>query len=283
MDGIVTTKTEIPVEIQEPQPAESSDRPDATASRLLALLEAALEEKQSLERQLSGGGEENVNARLRTLAHELRGPLNAIIGFSEVIRGQVFGDNPRRYVEYASDIRTSGLHMLELIDSALRPTVGEIEPGGADVAEIASVACRLARLKAENGGLALNADLPREPLVVRAKPATLRQILLNLLDNSIKFTPRGGSINLGARAEGERVLVTVADTGIGIPAAELERIFERNYRVRSDPRHLQAAGSGLGLTIARELARQMGGDVIVESALGQGARFTLSLPRSVPD
>jgi len=254
--------------------------PEETARRLLTLLEAALEEKDALERQLAQAGGEGLNARLRALAHELRGPLNAIIGFAEVIRGRMFGDDLDRYVEYAGDIHTSGLHLLELIETALQAAPAEADAAPIDAAEVAAGALRLVRLKAEDAGIKLAAELPPQPLAVRAQPRALRQILLNLLENALKFTPRGGRITLAVRAEGARVLLSVADTGIGVPAGETERIFERDYRIRSDPRHLRAGGTGLGLAIARELARRMDGELSVESAPDEGARFTLSLPRA---
>jgi signal transduction histidine kinase len=272
MGRIVSAKTEGSSRPEETQ--------DETERRLLALLEAALEEKDALERELARAGGDNLNARLRSLAHELRGPLNSIIGFAEVIRGRVFGDDLDRYVEYAGDIHASGLHLLELIETELHPMADAGTGEKIDAVEVAAGSLRLIRLKAAEAGIALIDALAPPPVEVRAKPRALRQILINLLENALKFTPRGGRITLGLSVEGSMVRIAVDDTGIGIPAAEITRIFERDYRIRSDPRHLRAGGSGLGLAIARDLARRMGGELTVESAPDQGARFTLTLPRA---
>ncbi|MSO70896.1 MAG: HAMP domain-containing histidine kinase [Alphaproteobacteria bacterium] len=281
MGRMVSAKTEHSGEALDSTASETpAEKPEETARRLLALLEAALEEKDALERQLEQAGGDTLAARLRALAHELRGPLNAIIGFSDIIRGRVFGDDLDRYVEYAGDIHTSGLHLLELIETSLQAVPTETNAEPIDAVALAVGVLRLVHFKARAAGITLVPEMPTGALMVRARPRALRQILLNLLENALKFTPRDGLIALTVRAEGQTVRLTVADTGIGIPQAEAARIFERDYRIRSDPRHLRAGGTGLGLSIARDLARGMGGELSVESAPAQGASFTLTLPRA---
>ena len=129
-----------------------------------------------------------------------------------------------------------------------------------------------ARLKAEAKGLRINVQLPEGLPPVRGDGAQLGEVLQNLLDNAIQYTPPGGQIDVSATANGQGVTFTVADTGIGIPESELERIFERFYRVDA-ARSREAGGTGLGLAIARHIVDAHGGRIWVESAVGQGSRF----------
>jgi signal transduction histidine kinase len=135
----------------------------------------------------------------------------------------------------------------------------------------------IARPKAESKGLRINVELPEGLPPVRGDGAQLSVVLQNLLDNAVQYTPRGGQIDVTAQARGHEVVFTVRDTGIGIPESDLERIFERFYRVDA-ARSREAGGTGLGLSIARHIVGAHNGRIWVESAIGQGSRFHFSIP-----
>jgi two-component system phosphate regulon sensor histidine kinase PhoR len=134
-----------------------------------------------------------------------------------------------------------------------------------------------AHLKAVPRQLALNVRLPEGLPPVRGDSNSLQEVLQNLLDNALQYTPAGGKIDVSASCSNGRVVVTVADTGIGIPQVEQERIFERFYRVDA-ARSREAGGTGLGLSIARHIMEAHGGHLWVESAVGEGSRFHFSIP-----
>jgi signal transduction histidine kinase len=191
-------------------------------------------------------------------------------------------------------IQTSQRHLLGLINEVLnyaRLETGTVQFDLANVrvhdALTAAEALVSPQARAKRIALAV-AGCPPE-LAVRADPEKLRQILVNLLSNAVKFTERSGRIDLacaaspaGETGEAERVQVVVRDTGIGIPADQLERIFEPFVQVRADLTRT-AEGTGLGLAISRDLARAMGGDLTAESVPGEGSTFTLSLPLAGTD
>ena len=134
-----------------------------------------------------------------------------------------------------------------------------------------------ARLNAKARGLEIHVDLQENAPAVRGDGAQLGEVLQNLIDNALQYTPSGGQIEVKARANGHEVIFTVTDTGIGIPESDLERIFERFYRVDA-ARSREAGGTGLGLAIARHIVDAHGGRIWVESAVGQGSRFHFSVP-----
>jgi signal transduction histidine kinase len=216
-------------------------------------------------------------------SHELRTPLNAIIGFSELIKDRRLGDDLDRYVAYANDIHASGQHLLALIEDVLDIT--RLETGGLrlseavfDLGELAH-ACRAEIVeKADAAGVMVEIDLPPQSVQVDADRRRLRQILLNLLDNAVKFTPCGGraavTVNVG-RDSG--ITLSVSDTGPGIPQEERTRIF--HAFVQGDPRlERRHEGLGLGLPLARAFAELHGGRLDVESKPGEGSVFSLWLP-----
>ena len=134
-----------------------------------------------------------------------------------------------------------------------------------------------ARLNAKSRGLEIFVDLQENVPAVRGDGAQLGEVLQNLIDNALQYTPSGGKIEVKARSSSHDVLFTVSDTGIGIPESDLERIFERFYRVDA-ARSREAGGTGLGLAIARHIVEAHGGRIWVESAIGQGSRFHFSIP-----
>ncbi|HEX7240075.1 MAG TPA: ATP-binding protein, partial [Longimicrobiaceae bacterium] len=217
---------------------------------------------------------------LSTMSHELRTPLNAIAGYVELLEMEVRGpvnDAQRADLER---IRRSQAHLLGLVDQVLdfsRVQGGDAEYAPADV----SLARLLAELEPALAPRLAAAELSWEARAacgVRADPERLRQVLLHLLSNAVKFTPRGGRVSVACEPSGGgMVAVRVADTGIGIPPGRLEEVFEpfsQPDRTLATP----VEGAGLGLSVSRALARAMGGDLTVESTPGEGTTFTLLLP-----
>jgi PAS domain S-box-containing protein len=220
---------------------------------------------------------------LANMSHELRTPLNAVIGFSEIIKDEVLGRDPDRYRAYAADIHASGVHLLSLINDIL--DLSKIEAGKAelaeaevDIAEVVRSSIRLVRERAENAqvtlGVAVPAALPR----VWAERRALKQILLNFLANAIKFTRPGGSITVAARLTDDgAVAISVADTGIGIPAADLERALAPFGQV-GNPLTRDHSGTGLGLPLSRALIELHGGVLQLQSEPGIGTTVSAVLP-----
>ncbi|MEE8275595.1 MAG: ATP-binding protein [Alphaproteobacteria bacterium] len=254
---------------------------DAETNRqLMDVLEAALARKDELELERSESAQGSVQSRLVAVAHELRTPLAAIIGFAETLRDRHFGDDPDRYAEYGGNIHYSAVHMLELVEN-LMAMAGTAQPGqnSADAREIVAGSVCMLEGRAAGAGVELASEIPSDLPRVKGEPRALRQIVLNLLSNAIAFTPPGGRAGVaGRRAADGTVELAVWDTGIGIPEQEHERIFDYAYRVEHDAPTLTRSGSGLGLALSRDLARALGGDINVASEPGRGSRFTLRLP-----
>jgi signal transduction histidine kinase len=220
------------------------------------------------------------------MSHELRTPLNAIGGYAELLELGIHGPVTEAQRDVLSRIQRSQHHLLSLINNVLNLVKLDTRHVSYDlstvslssvlefVAEATGPQVRAKHLRCDTGGC------PRE-LAVRADPEKLRQILLNLLSNAIKFTDDGGAIAITCSADRSTVRIQVKDTGIGIAVDQQSKIFEPFVQVdRRLNRPME--GTGLGLAISRELARGMGGELTVESWPGEGATFTLSLPRAVP-
>jgi len=235
--------------------------------------------------------EEASRAKSRFLAnvsHELRTPLNAIIGYSEMLCEDAAEQGHERYLPDLTKIREAGRHLLALISDVL--DLSKVEAGrmglfveSFDVAEVLrDVASTLAPLAAKNRNV-LEIDCPPDLGTVRADLTKVRQCLFNLVSNACKFTEEG-VVRLAAARErsagGEWVLFHVSDTGIGITAEQIERLFEAFAQAEASTTR-RFGGTGLGLTISRQFARMMGGDVTVQSHPGEGSTFTLVLPVDV--
>jgi cell cycle sensor histidine kinase DivJ len=220
---------------------------------------------------------------LATMSHELRTPLNAIIGFSEMLvnEDQMRLDATKRR-EYARLINDSGTHLLAVVNGIL--DMSKMETGDFEITpepfapvKVISNCCDILALRAREAGLDLvirNAeDLPD----IVADKRAFKQIMLNLLSNAIKFTDRGGNIVIASRREGDRLVVSVEDNGVGISAADLPRIGNPFFQARStyDRRH---DGTGLGLSIVKGLVSLHGGDMQVRSELGKGTAISIQLP-----
>lgn len=220
---------------------------------------------------------------LANMSHELRTPLNAVIGFTDMMRQRTFGPlGNERYEEYATLIYDSGQLLLDLISDML--DMAKIEAGKLEL-NIETVdfngtiedSVRMLRDRAENGGLELSVSLPTAPLFVNADKRAVKQIMLNLLSNAIKFTPPGGSVGVSVSHEGGFAVITVADTGIGIPSEDLERLGNPFEQVNGDPM-LAKSGSGLGLALVRALVEKHGGVLKIDSEEGVGTSVRVSFP-----
>ena len=221
---------------------------------------------------------------LANMSHELRTPLNAIIGFSEIIKDQLFGQvGQPQYVEYAKDIYDSGQLLLSLINDIL--DMSKIEAGKRALHEtvlnidtVAQSVSRLVVARAKEGKVRLNLHIPRDFPALRGEEKAMKQILTNLLTNAIKFTSEGGSVTLSARVDEENnMILSVIDSGIGIapdniavaltPFGQIESALSRKHQ-----------GSGLGLPLTKALVELHGGILDLQSELGNGTTVMLTFP-----
>ena len=220
---------------------------------------------------------------LAAMSHELRTPLNAIGGYAELLEVGIGGPITDQQREYLSRIRSSQQHLLGIITDLLN--YSRIEAGQVtyDLAEIpmeavVSHVLPLLELQAASKGLSLERGACATEAVGYGDLTKTEQIVLNLLSNAVKFTPAGGRVTIGCGITPDHVLVSVRDTGPGIPADKQDAIFEPFMQLGRNLTSLHE-GTGLGLAISRDLARAMGGDVTVESEVDVGSTFTLKLPR----
>jgi signal transduction histidine kinase len=224
---------------------------------------------------------------LANMSHELRTPLNAILGFSEIIGGEMFGPTGHpRYVDYAKDIYTSGRMLLQIIDDLLdlsRVEHGKLElhPERLTAKDVIEGCLRLVDGRARDARLRIATELPELPLRFEADPLRLRQVLLNLLTNAIKFTPAGGNITVGAhRIEGSgEIRFFVADTGIGMTDAEIALALQP-FGQAANAMTREHSGAGLGVPLAKGLVELHGGTLVIESKPSQGTRVTVTLPEA---
>jgi cell cycle sensor histidine kinase DivJ len=220
---------------------------------------------------------------LANMSHELRTPLNAIIGFSEVMTHEMFGPvGSAKYLEYSRLIHESGGHLLELINSVL--DMSKIEAGKLelyeevfDLTETAESAIRFVKLQAERGGVALRLAIGPGTGTIFADKRAVKQMLINLLTNAIKYTPRGGDVRVKAVRDERGLEISVSDSGVGISAKDLERLGKPFEQVEGE--HVRAKeGTGLGLALVKAFSALHGGDAVLESALGEGTIVRIRLP-----
>ncbi len=218
---------------------------------------------------------------LANMSHELRTPLNAIMGFSDIMRSRMFGPLSDRYGEYAELIHESGGHLLDLINDVLDMSKIEAERfelsrGVFDAREAMTAAMRLMRVQADGAGVQLRGVLPPTDLEVDADRRALKQIVLNLISNALKFTPRGGQVTVTADGYDGVLEIVVADTGVGISPEDLERLG-RPYE-QAGGADQRAMGTGLGLSLVRAFAKLHGGEMHIESRMGAGTSVSVRLP-----
>jgi signal transduction histidine kinase len=223
------------------------------------------------------------SAFLATMSHELRTPLNAIIGFSDAQCRELFGPLNPRYREYAADILASGTHLLEVITTILdisKAEAGklEVDPIDLDPRGALDAVLPLIREAAAAKHIGLAVELPPAPIACRADPQALKQILLNLLANAVKFTPEEGAVTVIIRAAAAgRVEFVVRDTGIGIDEEELPRLM-KPFEQASHGYVGRTGGTGLGLPLVDALVRLHGGSLRIDSRPGLGTAVTICLP-----
>lgn len=247
---------------------------------------AELARKYESEKIRAEGANKAKSEFLANMSHELRTPLNAINGFSEIMAHEMFGPlGDQRYKEYTRDILNSGQHLLALINDIL--DMSKIEAGKMNlkleplhIDEVVEDTVRLMRNRAETAGLHLIVDLPPLPQV-EADYRALKQVLLNLLSNALKFTPRGGRVTITAKTEagplGEQMRVSVADTGIGISKEDLKRLAKPFEQIENQHSKTQQ-GTGLGLALTKSLIEMHDGQLYLQSEPGVGTTVNFVLP-----
>jgi signal transduction histidine kinase len=221
---------------------------------------------------------------LANMSHELRTPLNAILGFTEMMVEGLYGPVPDELKEPLDDVQANGKHLLRLINDVL--DLSKIEAGRMELSLhdysvpelVGSVRARLRALAAEKG-LDFGIDVPADLPTARGDEGRLMQCLMNLAGNAIKFTPRG-RVDIGVTLEDDRLTFRVSDTGIGIPAEELQNVFAEFRQVNATVTR-QFGGTGLGLSISKKFIEMHGGRIWAESRLGEGSTFLFTLPLRV--
>ena len=222
---------------------------------------------------------------LANMSHELRTPLNAIIGFAEVITKEIFGPiQNAKYSEYSENILASGQHLLSLINdildfSRLEADKYELEEEEVNLFEVAKWAQLLLAPKATEKQISLQCDVPGD-LVLLGDERKLKQVLLNLINNAIKFTPDGGRIRIFAKADPTgHYSLYVEDNGIGIEERELEAVMRPFVRtINSVTRSIE--GTGLGLPLSKSIVELHGGQLLIKSTIGVGTTVEIKLPKS---
>jgi cell cycle sensor histidine kinase DivJ len=266
---------------------QTSDRPNAGEREVVAVLRDISERKtQEQAIEIARSESERANAAksrfLATMSHELRTPLNAIIGFSEMMTNDSLVLDAGRKLEYAKVINDSGRHLLSVVNGIL--DMSKMETGNFEItpeplmpARAIASCCDLLAPKARDAGVELKTRIAANLPEIVADRRALNQILINLVSNAIKFTPRGGSVTVGAQCDSSEFIVVVEDTGVGIGEDDLPRLGEAFFQARTsyDRRH---DGTGLGLSIVKGLVSLHGGAIDIRSRLGEGTCVTVRLP-----
>lgn len=265
-------------------------------------LEASLQEVTALNDELNAGRKElsrknedlaAVNIKLKemdrlkseflaNMSHELRTPLTAILGFSELLIDEVMGKVNEEQKDSLKNIITSGQHLLKLINDVL--DLSKIEAGKMELhpetfhllAAIDFVTGTVMPL-VDKKGQTLKVEMAEGMPDIYADPGKIRQLLLNLVGNAIKFTPAGGTITIGAGIKDNNIVLSVSDTGIGIKPEDRERVFQEFQQAKGSASR-QYGGTGLGLTLSKKIAEMHGGRVDLESEVGKGSTFTAYIP-----
>jgi signal transduction histidine kinase/CheY-like chemotaxis protein len=263
-------------------PQEIYDLLETFASQsALALINAQLYRRLEEQSAALEVASQHKSEFLASMSHELRTPLNAIIGFSEVLLERMFGELNERQDDYLRDIWSSGKHLLELLNDIL--DLSKIEAGQMVlnrsefvVRESLEYCLSMVRERALQQRVLLSLDVHPDVGLLDADRLRFRQVVLNMLSNAVKFTPEGGRVDVSAFLRGQDLVVLVADTGVGVPAEDRERIFDAFQQGgRSSG---QVEGTGLGLTLSKRILEMHGGSIWVESEAGKGSTFGIALP-----
>jgi signal transduction histidine kinase len=260
--------------------AELADANHRLAERSTALQQVADDLRRSSQEAQFANAAKTVF--LANMSHELRTPLNAVIGFSEMIASRALGENSQRNFDYANDIRASGRYLLSIIEDLLdmsRIELGQVQlkeevvalaDVAGDVVKFLTLRAREKRIEIRQAGLA---ELPK----VTVDPKAMRQALINLLTNAVKFSPHGAEVTVHAELETTGIALSVTDRGLGIKAEDLPRIFEPFWQNEAYRRQTKE-GIGLGLAITQRLVLAHDGSIEVQSREGEGTTVTIHLP-----
>lgn len=246
---------------------------EQTSQHLMVARDAAFEANRSK------------SAFLAAMSHELRTPLNAVIGFSDLMVGELFGPlGHQKYRQYATDIHSSGSHLLELINdildlSRIDAGEGKLEEDDVDLRDVIAQSLRMVAPQAQAAGIALTSEIAGDLPLFRADKRRLKQTLVNLLGNAVKFTRPGGRIQVRVSVRDGGAAIAVADTGIGIAPHDIPRALERFGQVDSTLAR-KYEGAGLGLPLAKHFMEMHGGTLSLESTLDVGTTVTVTLPAS---
>jgi cell cycle sensor histidine kinase DivJ len=270
------------------QPLDRAGKAVSADEREVVAVLRDVSERKTNERavEIARAESERANAAksrfLATMSHELRTPLNAIIGFSEMLTNEELTFDAARKLEYAKLINESGRHLLSVVNGIL--DMSKMETGNFEItpepfapAPAIVSCCDLLALKARDSGVAIKTHIGMDLPEVVADRRAFNQILINLISNAIKFTPREGSVTVSAHCDKVKLTVVVEDTGVGIGEDDLPRLGEAFFQARAsyDRRH---DGTGLGLSIVKGLVRLHGGEIGITSRLGKGTQVTVRLP-----
>jgi two-component system, cell cycle sensor histidine kinase PleC len=220
---------------------------------------------------------------LATMSHELRTPLNAILGFSDILSEQYFGPpGDGKYREYAKDIHHSGQHLLELVNELLDISAVEAGKTSLDKQDLSAKSIveectKIVGARLRSKDIELKLSLTDDLMKLYADNRAAKQILLNLLWNSVKFTPEGGSIVISVTSTSDHIKFEIADTGVGIPAEQLPKITDPFSRHDNNP-HIADVGWGLGLSITKSLVELHDGELSIASEVGKGTTVTVTFP-----
>ena len=219
---------------------------------------------------------------LANMSHELRTPLNAVIGFSELLEQEIFGTLTDKQRSYVGNVLISGRHLLQLVNDIL--DISKVEAGRMDLicewthlGSIVDIVRSVIQAQAAKKGINLEVSIAKTLPEIYIDPGRIKQVLYNLVSNGIKFTPRGGTVRLSAHLEDDQIVIEVADTGVGISAENLPRLFHEFEQIPQS-RGVRPEGTGLGLALTKRLVALHGGEVSVESKGGQGSVFSVWLP-----
>jgi two-component system, cell cycle sensor histidine kinase PleC len=241
-----------------------------------------LAEKYSREKTRAEAANRSKSEFLANMSHELRTPLNAIIGFSEVMEQEFFGPlGTPKYIDYARDIHRSGQYLLDVISDIL--DMSKIEAGRMQLelqtcglAAVVEDALRIVATRAQQSGVAIETEVASD-LVLTVDRRALKQVLINLIANAVKFTPDKGRVTITARHHKGHATIVIADTGIGIPPADLGKLGRAFEQVENQFTKTKS-GSGLGLAISKSLVEMHGGTLEIASEIGEGTTVTITLP-----